>query len=274
MPAVLDAYCKWNARAPTGRVNRLVRKLSARLAGAGGGLGVARVKYLTQARARSTYGRTGFGKGYCWSWGTLRSAPPPACSLFLPPTSEPLAAPANEKQVKARPPTFAAFLGGRDEVQPHAARFLANAIRESLGFEGVPVRILFRYKTTEDGRRRTPHAAAGAGRWQHRRSGGAAAPAGGRFGDGPGRAPGRGRLSRARAPRICCRPRQRAGGARRAAAAELWRSLEHRRRATGRHAPAVRVAAVGQGRVARAVAAAARRPGRGTARRVMFRKPC
>jgi len=192
MPAVLDAYCKWNARAPTGRVNRLVRKLSARLAGAGGGLGVARVKYLTQARARSTYGRTGFGKGYCWSWGTLRSAPPPACSLFLPPTSEPLAAPANEKQVKARPPTFAAFLGGRDEVPPHAARFLANAIRESLGFEGVPVRILFRYKTTEDGRRRTPHAAAGAGRWQHRRSGGAAAPAGGRFGDGPGRAPGEG----------------------------------------------------------------------------------
>ena len=116
----------------------------------------------------------------------------------LPPISaanrEPLAAPANGKQVKARPPTFAAFLGGRDEVPLHAARFLANAIRESLGFEGVPVRILFRYKTTEDGRRRTPRAAAaGAGRWQHRRAGGASsAPAGGRFGDGPGRAAGEG----------------------------------------------------------------------------------
>lgn len=48
MPAVLDAYVKWNKRASTGRVNRLLTKLSARLVGTGNSNEVGRIKYLTQ----------------------------------------------------------------------------------------------------------------------------------------------------------------------------------------------------------------------------------
>lgn len=47
-------------------------------------------------------------------------------------------------QVKARPPSFAAFLSGSQHVDDGFVRFLAAQLRESLGFEGVPVRIFFR----------------------------------------------------------------------------------------------------------------------------------
>lgn len=57
-------------------------------------------------------------------------------------------------QVKARPPSFAAFVTGSEEVSTNAARFLANFIRTSLGFEGLPIRIMYRYKKMGDGARR------------------------------------------------------------------------------------------------------------------------
>ena len=49
-------------------------------------------------------------------------------------------------QVKARPPSFAAFVSGSKPVSEDAVRYLASELRRSLGFEGVPVRIWFRLK--------------------------------------------------------------------------------------------------------------------------------
>jgi predicted GTPase len=47
--------------------------------------------------------------------------------------------------VKARPPTFAAFVRGSESISEPGSRFLASSIRKQLGFEGVPLRLLFRY---------------------------------------------------------------------------------------------------------------------------------
>ena len=49
-----------------------------------------------------------------------------------------------QPQVKARPPSFAAFVSGSRPVAEDAVRFLAAELREALGFQGVPVRIWFR----------------------------------------------------------------------------------------------------------------------------------
>ncbi|GFR41196.1 hypothetical protein Agub_g1866, partial [Astrephomene gubernaculifera] len=53
-------------------------------------------------------------------------------------------------QVKSRPPTFNAFVSGsRQQPMPrNFEAFLAQQIREVMGFQGVPVRIWFRYKET------------------------------------------------------------------------------------------------------------------------------
>ena len=50
--------------------------------------------------------------------------------------------------MKARPPSFAAFVSGSQPVGEDAVRYLASELRSSLGFEGVPVRIWFRLKVT------------------------------------------------------------------------------------------------------------------------------
>lgn len=47
-------------------------------------------------------------------------------------------------QIKARPPSFSAFLTGSEPASQSFTRFLANQIRDVLGFQGVPVRIWFR----------------------------------------------------------------------------------------------------------------------------------
>jgi GTP-binding protein len=47
-------------------------------------------------------------------------------------------------QVSAGPPTFALF-GGRAPA-PAYRRYLENTLRRSFGFEGVPLRLLFRRK--------------------------------------------------------------------------------------------------------------------------------
>ncbi|KAG2495740.1 hypothetical protein HYH03_006338 [Edaphochlamys debaryana] len=49
-------------------------------------------------------------------------------------------------QVKARPPTFTAFMAGSAPVDRAFSTFLAAQIRGVLGFEGVPLRLWFRYK--------------------------------------------------------------------------------------------------------------------------------
>lgn len=47
-------------------------------------------------------------------------------------------------QVKSRPPTFALLLRGSAEVDEGGQRFLSNVLRQSVGLEGVPVRLYLR----------------------------------------------------------------------------------------------------------------------------------
>ncbi len=49
-------------------------------------------------------------------------------------------------QVSAKPPTFALFVSQPDGIHFSYERYLMNKIRESFGFKGTPIRILFRGK--------------------------------------------------------------------------------------------------------------------------------
>ena len=49
-------------------------------------------------------------------------------------------------QVKARPPTFAIFVSGADTFPELSVRMMRNALREAFAFQGVPLRVLVRYK--------------------------------------------------------------------------------------------------------------------------------
>jgi predicted GTPase len=56
-------------------------------------------------------------------------------------------------QAKARPPTFALTLRGGEPLRGGGERFLASALREGLGLEGVPVRVSVRYNARETAER-------------------------------------------------------------------------------------------------------------------------
>jgi predicted GTPase len=47
-------------------------------------------------------------------------------------------------QIKARPPSFVAFLSGSSPVPESGIKHLAQSIRERLGFDGIPVRLWMR----------------------------------------------------------------------------------------------------------------------------------
>ena len=49
-------------------------------------------------------------------------------------------------QVKPRPPTFAAFVSGSARFPDEAVRMVRNSLREKFEFDGVPLRLLVRYK--------------------------------------------------------------------------------------------------------------------------------
>ncbi|EIE20905.1 small GTP-binding protein [Coccomyxa subellipsoidea C-169] len=45
-------------------------------------------------------------------------------------------------QVSARPPTFAAFISGAEELSDNTTKFILNSLRAKFGFPGVPLRLL------------------------------------------------------------------------------------------------------------------------------------
>jgi len=49
-------------------------------------------------------------------------------------------------QVKARPPSFVAFVSGKAPLSDTVQRFLANRLRDDFGLQGVPVRVIVRRK--------------------------------------------------------------------------------------------------------------------------------
>ena len=50
-------------------------------------------------------------------------------------------------QVKARPPTFAIFVSGGNDFADSSVRMVRNSLREAFAFQGVPLRVLVRYKS-------------------------------------------------------------------------------------------------------------------------------
>ncbi len=57
-------------------------------------------------------------------------------------------------QVMARPPTFAAFVSGAEELSESTTKFLLNSLRRKFGFPGVPLRLVVRHKNAEKRARR------------------------------------------------------------------------------------------------------------------------
>ena len=47
-------------------------------------------------------------------------------------------------QVKARPPTFAAFVSRPEALADSYRRYLVNSLRAEFGLDGVPIRLLMR----------------------------------------------------------------------------------------------------------------------------------
>ncbi len=52
-------------------------------------------------------------------------------------------------QVSARPPTFAAFISGAEELSDNTTKFILNSLRAKFGFPGVPLRLVVRHKNAE-----------------------------------------------------------------------------------------------------------------------------
>jgi GTP-binding protein len=56
-------------------------------------------------------------------------------------------------QTTVRPPTFVLVCTDPDSVQPSYRRFLENRLRESFGFDGIPIRLRLRPRSRKDDRR-------------------------------------------------------------------------------------------------------------------------
>ena len=62
-------------------------------------------------------------------------------------------------QVGTRPPTFVIFTNQPDDIHFSYERFLINSFREAFGFEGTPLRLLFRGRDKNEAHRRPQNAA-------------------------------------------------------------------------------------------------------------------
>lgn len=60
-------------------------------------------------------------------------------------------------QVSARPPTFAAFISGAEELSENTTKFILNSLRAKFGFPGVPLRLVVRHKYAERKERKRAH---------------------------------------------------------------------------------------------------------------------
>lgn len=54
-------------------------------------------------------------------------------------------------QVKARPPTFVAFVRGKTKLSDTDIRFLTKSLKEDFDLGGIPIRIMQRFVTRKDG---------------------------------------------------------------------------------------------------------------------------
>uniref|UniRef100_A0A383WHR0 GTPase Der n=1 Tax=Tetradesmus obliquus TaxID=3088 RepID=A0A383WHR0_TETOB len=71
-------------------------------------------------------------------------------------------------QLKPRPPTFVLLLRGSEEVDEGGQRFLANLLRQSVGLQGVPLRLYLRYNKRPPAQRQQHSRGRGRGRGRSR----------------------------------------------------------------------------------------------------------
>lgn len=71
-------------------------------------------------------------------------------------------------QLKSRPPTFVLLLRGSEEVDEGGQRFLANLLRQSVGLQGVPLRLYLRYNKRPPAQRQQQSRGRGRGRGRSR----------------------------------------------------------------------------------------------------------
>lgn len=57
-------------------------------------------------------------------------------------------------QVKARPPTFIAFVSGKNQLSDTDLRFLTKSLKEDFDLGGIPVRIMQRVMTKSSDRKK------------------------------------------------------------------------------------------------------------------------
>lgn len=53
-------------------------------------------------------------------------------------------------QVKARPPTFVAFVRGKTQLSDTDIRFLTKSLKENFDLGGIPIRLMQRFVTKKD----------------------------------------------------------------------------------------------------------------------------
>lgn len=96
-------------------------------------------------------------------------AAPRACRPCQPHACDPVLPPSTTPQVKARPPTFVAFVSGSTPLSTATTRFLAAQIRKQFGFSGVPLRITVRMKQPRGRRAEQQQQQRGGGSGKRRR---------------------------------------------------------------------------------------------------------
>lgn len=127
MHQVIDTYEKWCSRLSTARLNRWLRKVSIKFP----------LLFLFPNAINAQFGyKTLLVLSVCMftqvmsrhSWKD--QAAQPKIKYFT--------------QVKARPPTFVAFLSGKTQLSDTELRFLTKSLKEDFDLGGIPIRIMQR----------------------------------------------------------------------------------------------------------------------------------
>lgn len=130
---VTDTYEKWCSRLPTARLNRWLCKVVTPLD----------VTFCLTVKAKHVFGSKLSSSSLICRFYQVTSrhswkdqAAQPKIKYFT--------------QVKARPPTFVAFVRGKTQLSDTDIRFLTKSLKEDFDLGGIPIRIMQRFVTNKD----------------------------------------------------------------------------------------------------------------------------
>lgn len=125
MDQVIDTYGKWCLRLTTARLNRWLRKVSTLKSSYSFCLHWKMIELIGNVFPHVAVLGQVMGRH---SWKD--SASQPKIKYFT--------------QVKARPPTFVAFVSGKKQLADSELRFLTRSLKEDFDLGGIPVRVMQR----------------------------------------------------------------------------------------------------------------------------------